>query len=113
MLTALGMNREERRKQMIDLLAWRERDHLSYRALEEATGISRNTLAAWSSRLRREATSEQEVGSTPFVEIVAADEPIEGDSPIEIVVGRHTLRIRRGFDESTLSRVLAVVASRC
>jgi len=113
MRSALGMNREERRKQMIDLLAWRKRDHLSYRALEEVTGISRNTLAAWSSRLRRESTSEQEVRDTPFVELVAADEPIEGDSPIEIVIGSHTLRVRRGFDEAILSRALAVVSSRC
>lgn len=62
------MNREERRKQMIDLLAWREREHLSYRALEEVTGNSRDALAAWSARLRREAMSEQEVRGTCFVE---------------------------------------------
>ena len=99
---------------MTDLLARKARDGSSYRALEEETGISRHTIAAWAARLRREAAGDEEKRSA-FVELVAVEptEEATAETAIEIVVGHRVLRVRRGFDAPTLSRVLGVLALPC
>lgn len=93
---------------MAALLLRKERECLSYRALEEETGISRNTLAAWATRLRRESARGER---SAFVELVASDDGEAGDIGIEVVIGGHVLRVRRGFDEATLRRVLTLLSS--
>jgi predicted transcriptional regulator len=107
------MNRTARRQQMISLLARRDREGLSYRALEELTGISRNTFAFWASKLRSESDIHEAPKPGRFVELVAADDSPAAESPIEIVIGDRVIRVRRGFDAPTLSRVLSTIATPC
>lgn len=98
---------------MTSLLARREREGLSYRALEELTGISRNTFAFWAAKLRSESESCEVPNAAPFVELIATEDSPHEESPIEIVIGAHVLRVRRGFDARTLSRVLSAIATPC
>ncbi len=95
---------------MTALLARKERERLSYSTLEDETGISRHTLAAWASRLRRESQRNER---PRFVELVATEVADDRDTAIEIVLGAQVLRVRRGFDEATLSRVIILLRSSC
>ena len=99
-----------RREEIEQLLARKEREGLSYATLAEETGINRNTLASWASRLRREASSDE----SGFVELVVGDSGDDEDGAIELVVDDHfVVRVRRGFDAETLARVLASLPRRC
>ncbi|MEZ6038832.1 MAG: hypothetical protein R3F29_15235 [Planctomycetota bacterium] len=60
----------QRRKEMAALLARRERDGLSLRALSVETGIPFGTLSWWSWRLRQDPAHRPDVGQ--FVEVAVA-----------------------------------------
>lgn len=98
---------------MAALLARKERECLSYRALEEETGISRATLASWASRLRREGAANRSQPVAPFVELIATDPTEEQTAGLELVVGAHVVRVRPGFDPATLRRLLAALSGSC
>lgn len=98
------------RDEIAELLAYKEQAGLTYRELGEETGINRHTLAHWAWRLKAEGRSADDIG---FVEVVVADE-IDEETTIEIVLSpTRAVRVRRGFDEETLRRVLCILIDSC
>ena len=99
-----------RAEEMADLLAYREREGLTYAELAEETGLAKSTLSWWSWRLRRESRLS-------FAEVVVDDD--EGASPIDLWsgvslrIGDVTVLVDRDFDAGTLARVLDVARGRC
>ena len=67
-----------RREEVLRWLAVRQREGLTYEELARRSGIPRNTLTSWSSRLRKE--SEDKTGAG-FVELRARE---SGDRSLEL-----------------------------
>jgi hypothetical protein len=100
--------REKRRAEIRRLLERREREGLTYGQLAAASGIPKNTLAAWSSRFRRERATGDAPG---FVELV--EEEPRSASAFEVVLSEdRRLRVAPGFDEAELVRLVAAL-ERC
>lgn len=98
--------REQRRRSRL-VAKWR-RSGATARAFAEEHGCTVSQLRAWSAADRRAETKPAE-----FTEVRVrgvADEA--GRSPIEIVLGEVTVRVRPGADLEQLAAVLGVVA-RC
>lgn len=88
-------------------LECREREGLTYSELEARTGVSRNTLQWWASKLRREAQD-----APAFVEVIAGKGPSDTRIEVELANGRR-LAVRSGFDEETLRRAVAALERTC
>lgn len=88
--------------------AWKS-SGLSQREYCERSGVSRSTLAYWSSRVNAEKIS------SGFVEIEDPSASTGGGDavPIEVLVGdRYRVRLAGGFSAEALKRVLQVLESR-
>lgn len=98
----------KRRKEMAALLARRERDGLSLRALSEEVGIPIGTLAWWSWRLRHGDPREQKPGR--FVEIVS--EARHAHSSVVVRVGSEIeIEAPSGIDVTWLSNLASALRS--
>ena len=98
----------KRRKEMAALLARRERDGLSLRALSEEVGIPIGTLAWWSWRLRHGDYREQKRGG--FLEIVS--EARDFQSSVVVRVGSDIeIEVPTGIDVAWLSSLASALRS--
>jgi hypothetical protein len=80
---------------------------LSAREFAVREGVNRQTLSFWKWKLHQPTvqSARKRRPSVDFVEVVPAVE-VEPDAPIEVVVERYRIRIQRGSNEATLTRVL-------
>ena len=108
---------------------WRE-SGLNIRKFCNGNGIRENSFYSWRRELEKRAKEqagnlarenkaaqpEPSITNTPvFIPIKVKEEPTIAApqallEPIEIVSGKHTVRVKPGFDETTLRQVLAIVA---
>lgn len=94
------------------ILRLRERPGLSWAELCEETGVPMTTLRYYAARFKTEDEAKHPV--TGFVEALAAPANLRTDPILELVVGEgHVIRVPLGFDSDHLSRLLAVLESRC
>lgn len=106
----------DRRKQVEQWLALRDRQGLTYRELSQCCGLQPSTLAHWAWRLKREPRARD--GCPEFVEVVPSESPSLGSADgsatrveIEICPGRRVIVDARIAPEH-LDRILSAVA-RC
>jgi hypothetical protein len=98
-----------RREEMAALLARRERDGLSLRQLSEKSGIPFGTLSWWTWRLRQLTGTEQ--GSDGgFVEVVAADQHVDGGVVVRLDSGLE-VAVRPGTDAGWVREIVAALRS--
>ena len=96
-----------RREQMAALLARRESDGLSLRALSEETGIPFGTLSWWSWRLRQVPAKGERGG---FVEVVASGARNEGEVVVRID-NDVAVEVSVGTDVTWLRELIAALRS--
>jgi len=103
----------DRRRQIQQWLAIRERDGLTYRELSQRVGVSANTLAQWAWRLRRDAAESPSAGSE-FVELIPSTAVHDAPSSRVEIVTRNDRRliVDAHIDVDALTRILVAV-ERC
>lgn len=88
--------------------------------------VSASSLTFWKWRLRREKSTHNEVSSSKpakatsnaaeakFLQLVPTyDDAVDSTAPLEVVIRRDVVvRVPRGFDEQTLSRVIHALGVR-
>jgi transcriptional regulator with XRE-family HTH domain len=104
-----------RRRQIRRLLALREREGLSLRAIAERSGIPVGTLSWWSHELRM-ASSEAEEREVSFAEVVVSsgpDAPGEAGRSFRVTLeSGHEVMVPQDFDPGSLARLVDTL-SRC
>jgi hypothetical protein len=91
------------------LLEERERSGMSLAAFARARGINRNTLLWWRYELRRRGHGDIS-GGLRQVRVVDGATPAPGDDGFEVRLSTgDVVYAPRGFDESALARLLAVL----
>ena len=110
------MRRRSRREEWVELLALKNESDKTIKAFCEEFGVAVHQFYYWRKRLREESDSTAAMG---FVRIEMATEEAEeedfrGDAGLVVDLQRLQLRLERGFDESSLQRVLNLVGGlRC
>lgn len=105
-----------RREEMVQLLARRERQGLTFKGLAEQSGVPAGTLASWAWKLRQELP-RREAADTPqagFVELIPGpDAPPAPVGRLEIVlVGGRRVLVSDDVDEDRLVRLVRAL-ERC
>ncbi|HEX6812794.1 MAG TPA: hypothetical protein VF384_14305 [Planctomycetota bacterium] len=98
-----------RREQMAALLARREVEGLSLRALSEESGIPFGTLSWWSWRLRQESERTRST-ATPFLEVVSTDRQSDGEVVVRLGNGLE-VNVQAGTDARWLRDLVAALRS--
>jgi hypothetical protein len=95
------------------LRAW-EASGLSARAYAERAGINPNTLVGWRWQRRQQAPGDApaEVGRLEWIELPVPRDAAPWDATIELRIAGVWIRVRDGFEATTLRRVLGVVEAR-
>ncbi len=92
------------------LLQIRKTEKLSYKELSARSGVPIHVLAH---RANRDERAARNIASQPgsFVEVVTGgDNPEQADeSGVELLLGQVRIRVERGFDQETLTRLLATL----
>jgi len=103
----------DRRRQIQQWLAIRERDGLTYRELSRRVGVPANTLAHWAWRLRRDA-ADRPSGGSKFIELIDPSAPHDTPSSRVEIVTRSDRRVivDAHIDVAVLTRILLAV-ERC
>lgn len=96
------LSREDR----AEVLALRSREGLSFRELQEQTGIGESTLRVWARRAR--AKSAPVAPAPRFVEVDVLGAAGARGFEIEVAGGR-VVRVGPGFDASELRRLLVAL----
>lgn len=95
----------------LELVRRWQRSELSVREFCRRERISENNFYAWRRVLRERGllaeTPTPAKAAPAFVQLLH-DEP-SVDGAIEVVLGRRVLRVRSGFDDETLRRLLALL----
>ncbi|MCB9532426.1 MAG: hypothetical protein H6698_08585 [Myxococcales bacterium] len=102
---------EDDGRRALELMA---RSGLSEREFAARTGIRRTRLRYW--RQRSAEAVGADVGPPAFREVVVMSEPERGAAPWVAELesaGVWRLRVARDFDTTSLTRLLAVLESRC
>lgn len=92
------LSREDR----TEVLALKRREGLSFRELEEQTGIGVTTLRVWARRARAKPAPARQ---PEFVELDVGGTAAPGGFEVEVAGGR-VVRVRPGFDAAELRRLL-------
>ncbi|MGF1469914.1 MAG: hypothetical protein ACFCGT_27635 [Sandaracinaceae bacterium] len=97
---------------------WRD-SGLTAKEFAAEVGTNARTLSYWKWKLRQGSsaprkTARRRASPKPsFVEVSVAEPPaVHEAKPLELVVGRVTIRLPRDFDDETLSRLLRVLERR-
>jgi transposase-like protein len=105
------MKTGDRRAEMERLLALREREGLTYAEAARRGGVSPGSLAWWSWRLRQGVRVRRRTKAAGFVEVAVVEDGSSAvDAGLELQVGAYRVRVTRGFDESTLQRLLRALS---
>jgi len=92
----------------LELIRRWQRSELSVREFCRREQISENNFYAWRRVLReRGLLAEAPTAAPAFVQLLHGEPSTDG--VIEVVLDRCVLRVRSGFDDETLRRLLALV----
>jgi transposase-like protein len=104
------MKSGDRRTEMAQLLALREREGLTYAEAARRGGVSPGSLAWWSWRLRQEGRPRAKGRARGFVEVEVLDDAPARDAALELEVGSVRIRVTHDFDAATLQRLVRALS---